>query len=306
MPHSLASNPWVLGARPKTLPAAIAPVLVGTSLAFWFDGFVALNALLALFVALALQVGVNYSNDYSDGVRGTDENRVGPVRLVGSGLKSASSVKRAAFLCFGSAALAGLLLTLITQQWIFIPIGLAAIVSAWFYTGGKNPYGYMGLGELFVFVWFGLAAVIGTTYSQTLELHLVDLVLAIGAGAFACAILVMNNLRDIPTDTLAAKRTLAVRLGDRATRNFYIALMSIGCGSVTLVALIAFLSESSLWPAGAALGFAAVAVARKPIENVVNGAKDRALIPVLAGTGKTQMVWAVGTSLGIIANALLR
>ena len=287
---------WVAGARPRTLPAAIAPVLVGSALAHWHNSFDAVLALAALVVALALQIGVNYSNDYSDGIRGTDEVRIGPVRLVGQQLASARSVKVAAFLWFAVAGVAGLFLTIITQQWIFIPIGLAAIASAWFYTGGKNPYGYIGLGEIFVFVWFGLAAVLGTVYAQTLSLAAVDVVLAIGAGAFACALLVVNNLRDIPTDTAAGKRTLAVRLGDRRTRLLYVGLVFVGFGSSAVVAAASVLLDSVAYPVMAGLGVVASLVAHVPGQTVLKGATGRQLISVLAGTGRTQLVWALVTA----------
>lgn len=290
---------WVAGARPRTLPAAIAPVLVGSALAHWHNSFDAVLALAALVVALALQIGVNYSNDYSDGIRGTDEVRIGPVRLVGQQLASARSVKVAAFLWFAVAGVAGLFLTIITQQWIFIPIGLAAIASAWFYTGGKNPYGYIGLGEIFVFVWFGLAAVLGTVYAQTLSLAAVDVVLAIGAGAFACALLVVNNLRDIPTDTAAGKRTLAVRLGDRRTRLLYVGLVFVGFGSSAVVAAASVLLDSMAYPVMAGLGVVASLVAHVPGQTVLKGATGRELISVLAGTGRTQLVWALVTAVAL-------
>lgn len=293
-------NDWVQGARPRTLPAAIAPVLVGTSLAYWHSSFILMHALLALIVAVALQVGVNYANDYSDGIRGTDEVRVGPIRLVGQGLASAGSVKKAAFAWFGVAAVAGLGLTVLTRQWIFIPIGLAAIASAWFYTGGKNPYGYLGLGEIFVFVWFGLAAVLGTVYAQTYALQLVDVILAVGAGAFACALLVVNNLRDIPSDTIAGKRTLAVRLGDHRTRLLYSVLVFCGFGSSVAVAAASVLISQTHYPLWAGLGAVASLVAHKPGRAVINGAQGRELIEVLVGTGRAQLVWAVTTSAAIV------
>lgn len=293
-------NDWVHGARPRTLPAAIAPVVVGSALAQWNDSFVALNALLAMVVAVALQIGVNYANDYSDGIRGTDEVRVGPVRLVGQGLATAQSVKRAAFTWFGVAATAGLSLTLITGHWVFIPIGIAAIASAWFYTGGTNPYGYMGLGEVFVFVWFGLAAVLGTVYAQTNTVTVADVILAAGAGAFACALLVVNNLRDIPSDTTAGKRTLAVRLGDSRTRILYSALVFAGFGSSAVVALAALWISRTDYPLWAGVGVVASIVAHKPGQAVLKGARGRDLIEVLVGTGRAQLVWAITTSVAIV------
>ena len=208
---------WLAGARPRTLPAAISPVLAGTGVAAYVDDAVWWKALLALVVSLALQVAVNYANDYSDGIRGTDADRVGPMRLVGSGVASPGSVKRAAFLAFGVAGVAGLVLAASTAWWL-VAVGLVSVLAAWFYTGGSRPYGYLGLGEVMVFVFFGLVAVVGTTYVQTETFELPALYAAVGVGALACAILVVNNLRDIPTDTLAGKRTLAVVLGADRTR----------------------------------------------------------------------------------------
>ncbi|MCX8526554.1 MAG: 1,4-dihydroxy-2-naphthoate polyprenyltransferase, partial [Candidatus Nanopelagicales bacterium] len=219
---------WWGGARVRTLPAAIAPVAVGTGLAAHVDAFIALRALLALVVAVALQIAVNYANDYSDGIRGTDAKRVGPVRLVGQGLAKPSHVKLAAFACFGVAGVAGLVLIALTHQWWLIIIGIACIVAAWSYTGGSQPYGYRGLGEIFVFIFFGLVPVMGTAYVQTLSFSLIAIVAGAGVGALACAILVTNNLRDIPGDTVAGKQTLAVRLGDAATRRLYTLLIIIG------------------------------------------------------------------------------
>ena len=208
---------WVAGARPRTLPAAISPVLAGTGVAVYDHQAVWWKALLALVVALALQVGVNYANDYSDGVRGTDADRVGPMRLVGSGTASPGAVKRAAFLAFGVAAVAGLVLAATTAWWLVL-VGAVCVLAAWFYTGGSKPYGYLGLGEVMVFVFFGLVAVIGTSYVQTEAWQASAAYAAVGIGALACAILVANNLRDIPTDRGSGKITLAVRLGDERTR----------------------------------------------------------------------------------------
>ncbi|MGH3507390.1 MAG: 1,4-dihydroxy-2-naphthoate polyprenyltransferase, partial [Nocardioidaceae bacterium] len=215
---------WIEGARPRTLPAAIAPVVAGSGLAVHDDGFLWWKALLALVVALALQVGVNYANDYSDGIRGTDAARVGPLRLVGSGLASAASVKTAAFAAFGVAAIAGLVLAVTTSWWL-VAVGAIAIVAAWYYTGGSRPYGYLGLGEVSVFVFFGLVAVVGTTYVQTERSTAAAVLMGCAIGSLACAILVANNLRDIPTDREAGKRTLAVLLGESGTRVFYVVLV---------------------------------------------------------------------------------
>ena len=215
---------WVEGARPRTLPAAISPVLVGAAAAI--GGSDVGYGILALAVSLLLQVGVNYANDYSDGIRGTDTARVGPVRLVGQGLAAPSSVKAAAYLSFFAAAVFGLALVAISQTWIFIPIGVACIIAAWRYTGGSNPYGYRGLGEVMVFVFFGLVATLGTLYTQTLTLTIPGLLGAVGVGALASAILVANNLRDRPGDAASGKNTLAVRLGDARTRRLWIVLVA--------------------------------------------------------------------------------
>ena len=223
---------WLAGARPRTLPAAVAPVLAGTGVAAHVGGEVWWKAALALLVSLALQVGVNYANDYSDGIRGTDDSRVGPLRLVGSGAASPRAVKGAAFTAFGVAGAAGLALAATTAWWL-VALGLVCIVAAWFYTGGSKPYGYLGLGEVMVFVFFGLVAVIGTTYVQTETFEIAALAAAIGIGSLACAILVANNLRDIPTDTIAGKRTLAVVMGDRRTRYLYVLLAEAAAATST-------------------------------------------------------------------------
>src|SRR4051794_20810813 len=214
---------WFEGARPRTLPAAVAPVAAGTGAAAAVDGFRLGYALLALLVAVSLQVAVNYANDYSDGVRGTDADRVGPLRLVGWGVAAPAEVRRAAVLSFLVAAVAGLVLALLVAWWLVL-VGAACMVAAWYYTGGRSPYGYRGLGEVSVFVFFGLVATVGTTYVQAGEVTTASVFAGIGCGALACAILVANNLRDIPTDTAAGKQTLAVRLGDRRTRLFYVGL----------------------------------------------------------------------------------
>ena len=297
----MTSN-WIAGARPKTLPAAMAPVLVGTAIAYWENSANLTIALLALVVALALQVGVNYANDYSDGIRGTDDARIGPVRLVGQGLASAKSVKNAAFLSFLIAAFAGLGMTLISQIWWFIPIGFLAVISAWFYTGGKNPYGYYGFGEIFVFVWFGIVAVIGTTYAQTETVSITTVAYSIGAGAFACALLVVNNLRDIPGDTKVGKKTLAVRLGDSKTRILYVFLVWVGFAPNVIVGFFA-LNNSSL-PLWSAAGAVSALAAHVPGRAVINKAVGKDLIPVLVGTGRAQMVWAVVTSAAIVAQRI--
>src|SRR5471032_567540 len=227
---------WAEGARPRTLPAAIAPVLVGTGAAAALDKASSAYALLALLVALALQVGVNYANDYSDGIRGTDRERVGPVRLVGQGLANAANVKLAALLSFACAALFGLALVALSGAFVMLLVGAASIPAAWYYTGGKRPYGYSGLGEVFVFVFFGLVATLGTTYTQALSVSPAAIAGAVGVGAIASAILVANNLRDIPTDQAHGKRTLAVRLGEARTRRLYAALLIVALACVIVAA----------------------------------------------------------------------
>ncbi|MCY7366018.1 MAG: 1,4-dihydroxy-2-naphthoate polyprenyltransferase [Frankiaceae bacterium] len=284
---------WLAGARPRTLPAAIAPVLVGSGAAALAGSFRPGRALLALVVALALQVGVNYANDYSDGVRGTDADRVGPMRLVGSGAAPPGAVKAAAFLCFGVAALAGLVLALLTTLWL-VALGAVMIAAAWGYTGGASPYGYRGFGEVSVFVFFGLVAVMGTTYVQLERLTWPSLLGGVACGALACAILVANNLRDIPTDTGAGKRTLAVVLGDPRTRAFYALLVAVAF----LVAVV--LAAATPW---SLLALLAVPLAARPLGVVRGGAGGRDLVPVLAGTGKLQLAYSALLAVGLAVGA---
>lgn len=296
---------WIAGARPKTLPAAIAPVILGSALAIWESKFSFVISILALVVALALQVGVNYANDYSDGIRGTDTDRVGPVRLVGQGLVAAKTVRMAAFTAFAVGSVAGLLLTIISGFWIFIPLGALAVLSAWFYTGGSRPYGYAGFGEVFVFIWFGLAAVLGTMYAQTAYLTGMGWVLAIGSGGFACAMLMVNNIRDMPKDAIANKLTLAVRLGDYRARWVYVVLAWFGLGGSVFIAVSWFLGDYRDWPLAAAAGAIVSIMAQRPARAVINGAAGAALIQVLADTGRAQMAWSVITALGLISAALM-
>ena len=216
---------WVGGARPRTLPTAVASVAVGTGLAVNDSSLMPVRALLALLVAIALQVGVNYANDYSDGIKGTDEARVGPVRLVGQRLATPASVRLAAFMSFAVAAILGVILVGLVGQWWLLLVGVASVAAAWLYTGGPSPYGYFGLGEVFVFVFFGLVPVVGTYYVQSLTVTASSVIASVAVGLLACAVLVTNNLRDIPTDTTSGKRTLAVRLGDSRTRLLYLALV---------------------------------------------------------------------------------
>ena len=279
------------GARPRTLPAAVVPVLIGAATAsetgtpHWW------RLVPAAIVSLALQVGVNYANDYSDGVKGTDDARVGPLRLVGSGLVEPSRVKKAAFAAFGVAAVAGGLLAVQTTLWLLV-VGFLAILSAWFYTGDPRPYGYAGLGEVFVFVFFGLVATIGTGYVVCGEVTAAMQWAGVATGCFSCALLVVNNLRDIPGDTVSGKRTLAVRLGDARTRVLFQLLF------VPPVLAVAALSYKGNGPY-ALLGLAGVAAAWKPVSIVRGGAKGRDLIPVLGGVGRAQLVFGVTFAAGL-------
>jgi 1,4-dihydroxy-2-naphthoate octaprenyltransferase len=286
-------NQWIDGARPRTLPAAVAPVLVGTSIAEFEGSFRPVIALLALVVSLALQIGVNYANDYSDGIRGTDEDRVGPVRLVGQKLATPNEVRNAAVIAFGCSALAGLGMVLLSHVWILVPIGIAAIAAAWFYTGGSKPYGYAGYGELFVFVFFGLVAVAGTSASQTGQVTVLALLGGVACGAFSTAILVANNLRDIPTDKLTGKRTLAVRLGDAKTRELYRACILVGF----FMPLAMNFSETG--PESAFIGLFAILSARRPLQAVRNGATGPDLIPVLGDTARVLLLFSGMLSVAI-------
>jgi 1,4-dihydroxy-2-naphthoate octaprenyltransferase len=280
----------VLGARPRTLPAAVVPVALGASVGVGEYGARWWAVVPALVVSLALQVGVNYANDYSDGVRGTDEVRVGPVRLVGSGLATPSEVKRAAMIAFGVAAVAGLVLVVTTSPWLIV-VGVASVAAGWFYTGGKHPYGYYGFGKLFVFVFFGLVATVGTTFVVLERLPAVAWVLGAAAGSLACALLVVNNLRDIPTDRVAGKRTLAVRIGDRSTRLLYVALLVAAAALVVVAAL-----DGHGW---AAIGLVGFVLAVAPARAVLGGASGRELIVVLGATGKVQLAVGALTTLGM-------
>ena len=289
---------WLDGARPRTLPAAVAPVLAGTGAAAYADVAVPWKALLALVVALALQVGVNYANDYSDGIRGTDDARVGPVRLVASGLAEPAQVRLAAFAAFGVAGVAGLVLAATTAWWLVV-VGGVCVAAAWTYTGGSRPYGYLGLGEVMVFVFFGLVAVVGTTFVQAGADRGFDgdvlgpsLVAAIGIGSLACAILVANNLRDIPTDRETGKRTLAVRLGEATARWLYAELVGVAAVAALVLALTA-----TPW---ALLALVAAPAAVRAVRRVlVLRATGAALVPVLAATGAAELLYGAGLGLGL-------
>jgi len=277
---------WVSGARPRTLPNAVAPVIAGTGAAAWQHAAVWWKALLALVVALALIIGVNYANDYSDGIRGTDDDRAGPVRLVGSRLATPRAVLTAAIAWLTVGAVAGLALALLSAPWL-IAVGAACIAGAWLYTGGSRPYGYAGFGEVAVFVFFGLVAVLGTEYTQALRVDWVGLVLAVATGALSSSVLVANNLRDIPTDTQSRKMTLAVRLGDARTRVLYQALLATA-GLLTLV-----LMAATPW---CAVGLVAAPLALRAARPVRSGRTGPELIPVLRDTGLTMVVWAIAVA----------
>ena len=280
---------WVAGARPRTLPAAVVPVVVGTGVALGYHGFSWWRAILALVVGLALQVGVNYANDYSDGIRGTDEVRVGPVRLVASGLARPRQVLAAALACFTVAGVAGLALAAVTSWWLLL-VGAAAVAAAWFYTGGSKPYGYRALGEISVFVFFGLVAVAGTAYVQLGRLTWLSVAAAVPVGLLACALLVINNLRDIPTDAQTGKRTLAVVLGDARTRVLYAACVLVPFAVAVALAPVRPLGLVTL---------AAVPLAVAPVRAVRRGAAGRALIAALAQTGRLQLAFGALLTLGL-------
>ncbi len=280
---------WIEGARPRTLPNAVAPVIAGTGAAAWLHSAVWWKALLALLVTVTMIVGVNFANDYSDGIRGTDDDRAGPVRLVGSRLAEPRSVLAAAVVSMAIAAAAGVVLALASAPWLLV-VGAACIAAAWLYTGGSRPYGYRGLGEVSVFVFFGLVAVLGTQYVQALRIDWVGGVLAVAAGSLSSAVLVANNLRDIPTDARSGKVTLAVRLGDTRTRVLYQSLL--GIAGVATLALVA----ATPW---CAMGFVAMPLALRAAIPVRRGRGGPELIPVLRDTAMTMLVWSVAVALAL-------
>lgn len=302
---------WISGARLRTLPLALAPVLIGTGAAIGsLGGFTAfilddiagkddhvslaqilVRGFLALLVSLCLQIGSNYANDYSDGIRGTDDERVGPVRLTATGLAKAHEVKRAAFIFFGLAGVAGIVLILVSQAWWFLIVGAAAVAAAWFYTGGKKPYGYMGLGEVFVFVFFGLVATLGTMWMQVGQLSLSGWAGAVAIGSLASAVLMVNNLRDIPTDIEAGKITLAVRLGDNAARISYAVLVLLPFALLALAILDGH-------PA-VALAILALVPALSPLKTVLSGTTGPGLIPPIKATGLTGLAFSALMGLGL-------
>jgi 1,4-dihydroxy-2-naphthoate polyprenyltransferase len=280
---------WVAGARPRTLPAAVVPVVVGSGVAVGYAKFSLGRAALALLVALALQIGVNFANDYSDGIRGTDKARVGPLRLVGSGAAQPRQVLAAAVGCFAIACAAGLALSALTSWWLLL-VGAAAVAAAWFYTGGSRPYGYRALGELSVFVFFGLAAVAGTAYVQMQTLTWLPWAAAIAIGLLACALLVINNLRDIPTDSQSGKKTLAVVLGDHRTRLLYTV-----CIAVPFCVVVALAPARPL----SLLALATLPLALAPVRQVREGATGGSLIAALGQTGRLELAYGVLLTLGL-------
>ena len=293
----MSFSTWVAGARPRTLPAAAAPILAGVAAGLGTGPTpplwrLILLPLLCLGVALALQVGVNYANDYSDGIRGTDDVRVGPVRLTASGLARPGAVKRAAFLCFGVAAVLGSVIVMISGHWWLLVVGAASILAAWYYTGGSRPYGYRGLGEVMVFVFFGLVATVGTTLVTFGSAPPVSWVAAVGIGALASALLVVNNLRDLTADAEVGKRTLATRLGDSGTRVFFVALLVAGAVSV-----LGVMALSTPWAGLGLLGFVLVL---GPAARLLGGAIGRDLIAMLQATSFTELAMAAGLLLGAV------
>ncbi len=283
---------WIAGARPRTLPAAVVPVIVGAACVVGDSAAVERwwCAVFALVVSLALQIGVNYANDYSDGVKGTDAVRVGPIRLVGSGLVAAKKVKIAAMLAFAVAAIVGLVIALAVSLWLIV-VGAVSIAAGWLYTGGPKPYGYLGLGEIFVFVFFGVVATTGTTYAISEQITAQSLAASVVVGCLACALLVINNLRDIPTDTVAGKNTLAVRMGDGPTRAFYYGLFLLALATIIV---LGFRDSSVL------IGAAGLVAVLPAIKKVAAGAKGRDLIPVLALTGRAQLLTGVALAIGLL------
>lgn len=312
---------WLEGARLRTLPAAMAPVLLGTAAAVQLGQWSAVRAVLALAVALLLQIGVNFSNDYSDGIRGTDDNRQGPPRLTGGGLAAPRTVLAAALGCFAAAGLAGLVLVVLSGQWVLVAVGVCAVAAAWFYTGGRHPYGYLGIGlsELMVFVFFGLVATVGTTVTQTPSAPWWVWSLASGVGLLSVSLLMVNNIRDIPTDREAGKRTVAVRLGERGSRAAYVALLAgavvlagvslwhvvvtpAGSAATTVDSSLLHTGAAGTWAVGGATVILALGAAL-PARRVISGQTGRALIPALRDTGLYTLVWAVVCAALLAASA---
>ncbi|MCZ2401762.1 1,4-dihydroxy-2-naphthoate polyprenyltransferase [Paenarthrobacter sp. Z7-10] len=282
---------WMEGARLRTLPMAIAPVIIGTAAAYDLDAFRPGGAILAALVALLLQIGVNYANDYSDGIRGTDNVRVGPLRLVGSGAATPRQVKYAAFIAFALAMLAGIGVVLLSGAWWLLLVGAGCVLAAWGYTGGKKPYGYLGLGDVFVFVFFGLVATLGTTYTQAGRLSAPAVIGAVGTGLIAVALLMANNVRDIPTDSAVGKRTLAVRLGDRNARRSYVLMLAVA------LLLVLPLAGQKPW---ILLVLLLIPAAVKPSLLMLRGTMRHSLIPVLKQTGLLNLGYSVLFAVGLV------
>ncbi|AXB46667.1 1,4-dihydroxy-2-naphthoate polyprenyltransferase [Amycolatopsis albispora] len=283
---------WIEGARPRTLPNAVAPVVAGIGAATALDAFSWWRSLLALGVSLALIIGVNYANDYSDGIRGTDTERVGPLRLVGSGTAKPKAVLAAALTSLALAGVLGLVLVAASGYWWLLAVGAACLLGAWFYTGGRRPYGYHGFGEVAVFVFFGLAAVLGTVYIQAGRISWEALACAVAIGCFSTAVLTANNLRDIPTDVTSGKRTLAVRLGDEGTRRFYLVLVAVPF-------VLSFALGLAVDPR-LVIGVLAGALLIRPVRAIRSGATGPGLIPALKDTGLAMLAWAVLTALALV------
>lgn len=287
---------WVEGARPRTLPMAVAPIIIGCAAAYDLGAFKPLNALLAALVAVLLQIGVNYANDYSDGIRGTDNDRVGPLRLTGSGAAKPRQVKWAAFACFALAMVAGVALIVLSQTWFLLLVGVGCVAAAWGYTGGRNPYGYMGLGDIFVFVFFGLVATLGTTYTQAGQVSGAAWIGAVSTGIIAMALLMANNVRDIPTDREAGKLTLAVRLGDTAARISYVMMLAVA------LLLPVFLVYDYPW---VLLVLLLIPLCLMPSWLMLNGKKRRSLIPVLKQTSIINLGFSVLFAAGVVLSSVL-
>ena len=285
---------WIEGARVRTLPASISPVVIGAGISAAMGEFSWLLTLLAAGVALFFQIGVNFANDYSDGVRGTDEYRLGPPRLTGGGKATPATVKRAAFSSFALACACGIALVALCGQWWLLAAGAGALLAAWFYTGGKHPYGYAGLGELFVLLFFGYMATVGTVYTQTLKAPLAAWILATGIGLVACALLMVNNIRDIPTDEQAGKRTLAVRLGENRARWSYYGMLAVA---------VVLASSMYLWGFTVLFGMLAMLVWVVYLSRpVIRGAQGHELLPVLRNTGLFELVYAVAVTAGLVCS----
>lgn len=281
---------WIEGSRPRTWPNALAPVIAGTGAAAAQGTAVWWKALLALAVSVCMIIGVNFANDYSDGIRGTDDDRVGPLRLVGSKVASPIAVRNTAIAFLALGGVAGLVLAATTAWWL-VAVGVACVAGAWFYTGGSRPYGYSGFGEIAVFVFFGLVAVLGTEYVQSGAVSVIGLALAVSIGSFSSAVLVANNLRDIPTDRTSGKITLAVRLGEVRTRTLFLTLMTVP------LAVTIGLGTKHPW---LLIGLAVLPLSLRAARPVLTKAQGPNLVPVLRDTGFAMLAWAVLTAAALV------